>query len=437
MIKTNEFSISFRERARDRTVMIGCLFLIGTFFALPISVTASVITYAVAALFGVITFLLSKHRLLFIKHPLILSFLLFFILFLLGLSYTIADHHSAISDIIKHRWILLTPFLLLLVTQQKDRERMISFFLIGVCFILALSYLKWFGWLKFLELTPRNKADVFQAHIIQNFYFSFAAIIAAFRFLTTRKNKLLYAFIFLALSFNILFLSTGRTGYILYAVLIAYLFFYHFGLKGLLIALGLVFILFVTAYEFSPVFNHRVQTSINNLHNYSKGKTDTSIGLKLAMWNNSIKLIKQKPWLGYGTGGVEKALLTLPKEQQALSGIQPYVEIAYLNILLEFGILGFIIFCLFILCQWIYSGQLSYKNKFYLRAFLLSFLIGAIGNPFLISHGESYLYSVILATFFSALPITLYQIEAVDKVYQSPRTFIKTIKEKRGSLIVE
>lgn len=417
--------------------MVGGFFLASTFFALQFSITLSVISYAFASLFGVITFALSKHRLLFLKHPLVISFFLLFFLFVLGLTYTIGDKQEILIDVMKHRWILLTPFLFLLISKQKDRERMMTFFLIGVCLTLLISYIKWWGWISIPDLSDRNKAGVILAHITQNHYFSFGALIAAFRFLTSKRNKWLYAFIFIAISYNVLFLSTGRTGYILYAVLLSYLFFYRLGWKGLLMALGLICILFLSAYEFSSVFNNRVNTSIEHLQYYSKGKTNTSIGLKLAMWKNAMTLIKQSPWIGHGTGSIKQAFLSLPKQQQALSGVNHYVEIAYLNILLEFGIIGFIVFCLFILCQWYYSGQLSYDNKFYFRAFLLSFLVGAIGNPFLISHGESYLYSIILATFFSALPITLHQIEAADKIYESPRVNIEKIKEKRRSLIMD
>lgn len=384
------------------------LTIITTAFVMPISVSLTDIFYVLSLVFVLLSGQMRQKLHLLLKNPVAISFFVFMALFFLGLIYTDASEHNAFKDIYKHHWILFTPFLMLIFDNPKIRKYTINAFLIAMTITLILSYFRWLGDLGsffglYLKHTDKHTTNVFFNHIVQNVFLSFAAGIIAYRFFYYGTRRWLYGTLFILISFNVLFLSHGRTGYISYIVILTYVSLFRFGWKGFFASLGLLAALFLLAYHFSTPFQSRILRTVHNLQRFEHNQTRTSFGYKLAMTQNSIKLFKKSPLLGYGSGGIKAAYRTLPKTDINRTGLVGYVEIGYLNILLEFGIIGFIIFLGILAIQCRYSFRLSHENKFIMQSFLAVYLVGSIGNPFFLSYSEVHLYSLIAAAIFSSL----------------------------------
>ena len=102
----------------------------------------------------------------------------------------------------------------------------------------------------------------------------------------------------------------------------------------------------------SPVAKQRISIGINQIQNYELSNELTSMGIRMVMWKNTIQLLKrfEHPVLGYGTNGFETAYKNQVGGQQGWQGepvSDPHNQ--YLRILVEYGLIGMILFLLFIL----------------------------------------------------------------------------------------
>jgi len=388
---------------QDLSRTAGRCFLVAAAFFIPISVTLADISYVSAVVCVLLSGECYEQRELLFRHPISLCFWAFLALYLIGLTYTVGQPAEVWHDLYKHHWILCTPFLMILVTQENLRRYMINAFLAAMILTLGLSYLKGWGW----DIVNKGYlgVSVFFAHIVQNFLMAYAAALIAYRILYHARWRWLNILLFGLMSFNIVFMSRGRTGYIIYAALIIFALFYRYRWRGLVAAIVLMGLLFTLAFNFSTSFHSRVLHSIHsNSLFFQRGQSHTSLGLRLAMWQNSIHLIKERPWLGYGTGGILNAYKALSPQAIARSGLVNAVEIGYLNILLKFGMLGFMVLMGIFACQWYYSFRLDPQSRFTIQAFLIGYLLGNVANPFLLSSTEAHFYSILCAALFSALP---------------------------------
>lgn len=389
---------------RQLFVLIAAWLAVATSFFLCVSVSVTSITSIVGALLilGASDWRYIKDT--WLNNPIALGLIVIFLMYVFAGFYSQGSIHQITHDIYKHKWIIYALCFMLIFKDDTWRQRIINAFLLSMIFVMVLSYLKWFG---LVDPPPyiREPASVFLQHIAQNFLMAVAAILLAYRFIYYSKNKVLYAVLFLLASYNVLFVSSGRTGYVIYAVLLLYLAHHRFGIKGVLASILVVAVLSLAAYNFSTSFNTRVSQAINNVQKYHAGQTQTSVGIRMAMAHDSINMIKQHPWFGVGTGGILHAYHQLPNSMLNQSRVRSYIELGFLQVLLTFGIVGFLIFMTIMAMQFYYSFRLPHEFKFTMQVVLIGYWVGAVGNPFFISHSQSLLYALFLAAMFSTLPV--------------------------------
>lgn len=377
------------------------IFLMLMAFAIPTSITLT----SIFALLTLICVLLSgnwnEKWSTLLKNPVAISFFILALLFVLGLFYTDATFSQALYDIKKHHPYFLAPFLMLAIPSDIIRKNILNLFLAAVLLTLGLSYLKYFN---ILNVTPKLPGvSVFYAHITQNTFLAFSAGICAYRFFYYEKFNWAYAILFFLIGFNVFLLSDGRTGYISFALVVVYVSLFRYGWKMLFAAFALIAILFSSAYFLSPHFSERIHQVRQEQHLFEKGKTNTSVGIRLAELKYTLPLIEKKWIIGYGTGGIFNAVATLPPSLVDRSLWASYMETGYLNILLAFGVLGLLIFLSVFALQIFYSFKLPREYRFTMQLFLCIYLISAFANPVFVSFGELNLYAFLSAVLFSAL----------------------------------
>jgi len=138
----------------------------------------------------------------------------------------------------------------------------------------------------------------------------------------------------------ILGVSGGRSGYVsllLVAPLLIYKATGHFHLKKILFAVMLVIILL---FSFGTVRDRFAEIG-NDIQAYYAGNPNSSIGLRLHMWDSSLKIMAQHPFLGIGTGSYQMMMEQYERVNQeaVVHKINnPHNNLLYMAV--NFGFLG-------------------------------------------------------------------------------------------------
>ena len=158
--------------------------------------------------------------------------------------------------------------------------------------------------------------------------------------------------------------------------------------------------LFIT-YQYSYSFHVRVNEFFSELTS-KKTSEESTTGVRIYAWNAAVKLIKEKPLLGYGTGDVKDVLVEEYLQQNltilAEKRLNPHNQ--FLQTSIAIGVLGGIIL-LFIL---IIPLILAFKQKHYVYVFfLLLILLNALTESILERQA-----GVVFYAFFNALLFSVY-----------------------------
>lgn len=186
--------------------------------------------------------------------------------------------------------------------------------------------------------------------------------------------------IIIAMLLNIIFIMSGRTGYVVLLIFLAIE--VHRLLQGpwRFLAFILPVILSMLFYFISPIFSKRVMEIGANTQSYFNKQEQNSEGLRLEMWRVSINSIAMKPILGYGVGsmpGVYKEYGGLIKNPVS----QPHQQ--YLFWWVEFGFIGLMIMLAFFFILIKDSYKLEPNAKYALRsAISVLFVMGLFNCPF-------------------------------------------------------
>ncbi|OGT44972.1 MAG: hypothetical protein A3E82_02000 [Gammaproteobacteria bacterium RIFCSPHIGHO2_12_FULL_38_11] len=394
---------------------IALMLLTSCFFVSPISVSLTTITYLGAFIF----LLLSgdwRARWERIKNnKAAMSFWLLFALLIVGIFYSASTPQFIFKDIQKRHYLLMTPFFMMIIQDEQWRQRMINAFLFAMIVTLFFSSIQTIFHVRFSNSIHllRHQFDissVFVDHIVQSFAMNIAAFICAYRFFFKKKNRMAYLIFFILMAVNIMLMNKGRTGYGIFLLLCFYLSVIRFGWKGIAVTglLSVVACLFVL---YTPNnFHARLQKMHYQYGAFQKFEKrgvlmhHQSVIQRIEMWKISKKMIKKRPWFGYGTGGIEAQLpKIIPAKERVFNKSLNYVESDYLNFILAFGFVGLAVFLFVIFLQIKTTFQLPHPYRCLMQATLIALLFGGIFNGFLISFSVSHFYALLSAVCFSAL----------------------------------
>ena len=220
-------------------------------------------------------------------------------------------------------------------------------------FILVLSYMIRFNMMPDFIPVKGKPVDcyVFHDHIKHNTFMAFTAFATAVlaRFAKTDKARILWAgFSFLAL-INVLFMVNGRTGHLIVLVLIPYYFFSWSSRKSIaaLFITCLCMGLLIWIYPSNPL-SARARLAVKEIKTWHYGKPasdKSSSGLRLEYYTNSLKLIKQNPVIGTGTGSFKASYSELIKGTGFNQSDNPHNDFLMTGV--QFGLLGILVLLFF------------------------------------------------------------------------------------------
>lgn len=199
------------------------------------------------------------------------------------------------------RKLFYAVILLGLFAEERWKYYFVIAFLSIACIGFGLSYISWLEWVSVYRWS--DPGIVFQNHSTQGMVFALAVLCCHQLISNVSRRFRFYLLLFGVLfALNVVFISSGRSGYLALAVVGAIIGISRFGYRRLpllaVAAAGAVAI----AILISPVLKERVNLAVHEVTNFEPTLGLTSIGFRLVTYENSAELIAEKPLLGYGTG---------------------------------------------------------------------------------------------------------------------------------------
>ncbi len=338
------------------------------------------------------------------QNPVAIAALLLFGLLAVGTLYN--DGNSGV--LFKYIDLLLIPVFLTLFQDATTRRRALLVFCAAAVASVIVSHLAYMNLLAHSSLLPREQINPngFKASITHSLIVAFAAYLFALLARSERNKKLRMSYIALALfeAHNVVFMTWGRTGYLVLAILFLYFFVVSFGRRGLILITVIAAATFSTAYITSTSFQQRMNDFARQLMLWKPGEPSRdSVGERLEFYTNSLQIIRQQPLLGSGTGSFPEVYARAVAGRSMLATVNPHNE--YLLIAVQIGLVGLASLIYLFVRQWRYAGEL--KEPFYrdlARGLVLTFVVGCAFNSLLLDHTEGLLFAWLSALTFAAPP---------------------------------
>jgi O-antigen ligase len=335
----------------------------------------------------IIAFLLTPKRLPQIAklclQPFAIAGLLLGIILAIGTLWSSATPAVAWGFFLKMRAYYLIPVFLVLINTGKMRNYVLFSFAAVVSLSVILSCIS--AWLNYpLFMAIPGDWYIFRTHTYHNF---FAALMGAAVLSTLITKKLpplsrsTLIFIFVLISYDILFLVAGRTGQIVYLLMVFFILSLWNWRIGIVLSLIIFTALANVLPKYSSAVNQGVKNTESNLSAYAKGDSNTSVGLRLEWQKNSIKLIQEKPFFGHGTGSFKgEYQRILGSGDKALSSQNPHNDYLWLGV--ELGVFGALsLLGLLIAAAW-QGRHLQAAWKWTLYSLLLGMGVSTTANSF-------------------------------------------------------
>jgi O-antigen ligase len=339
------------------------------------------------------------------QNPVAGSALLLFGLLAIGTLYG----SSGSGTLLKYIDLLFIPIFLTFFQDIKTRERALLAFCIAAVASVAVSHLDYLHLLPpnpWLPLSPLY-ATGFKHPITHGLIVALSAYLFALRARDEKNKTLRIGYIALALlaAHNVVFMNWGRTGYLVLAILFLYFFVATFGRRGLVLFIAIAGVTILTAYAASTTFHQRVNDVARQFMAWKPGQpakpTDDSVGDRLEFYVNSLKLIREHPLFGSGTGSFQAEYARIVADQNMLATVNPHNE--YLLIAVQIGLIGLASLLYLFYREWRYAGELDapfYRDL--ARGLVLTFIIGCLFNSLLLDHTEGLLFAWLSALVFAA-----------------------------------
>jgi O-antigen ligase len=290
--------------------------------------------------------------------------------------------------------LLYLPILAIGLSYTRNRIWAVKGFLGAMVLTAFLSIAAYLGLLQGILYD-----SVFLNHIMTGFAMSFAAFLALFYALNAEgKSKLFYFSLFFLFTFQVLFVNLGRTGYLIYALMLGLFFLMHLPWKHCLLALFILSGFLVVSYTFSPNIKTGLSEALSGYRHYNHNK-NTSVGYRMQFHSYAIELFKRHPWLGNGTSSfpvlfyVENPVPEFGRDIHEPHGI-------YWLVASEFGLAGLV--ALFLFFGSLFLEALSLKSmRIPALIFICSFIVVNLTDSLLFYSGSGYLFILFAAYYLS------------------------------------
>lgn len=279
----------------------------------------------------------------------------------IGLSYTEAPMAYAWRSIFSERKIVyILPLALIFSDESPKRRFLVAFFITCAMGLLVSFTLKvpavydmMEGLAPFKKMrsgAPMTADNVFRSYATQSMAFALCTFLSLWFAAQQGKRAWRAGLGLLAIAFavNIATVTPGRSGYVVFLVLVVWCFAMWRGFKGLLLGALVALVIGLLAYNLSTSVHNRVNLGITEVQNFSTVPAETSLGRRMLMVQTTLGMIAERPLLGVGTGGFKQSFSAIAAEKytgwRAIPFDDPHNQ--YLFIATENGLIGLLAFLL-------------------------------------------------------------------------------------------
>lgn len=279
-------------------------------------------------------------------------------MFIVAASWSVGPPHEVAQALRKYSKLLILPVAIALGWRDASLpKRALPAFMAGAAWLALSCYLVWFSMmptsrLDWWRVGDTSDAFAFKNHITVGIMLGFATLICLLKAsyagqLRMRLAALAGAGLF---AFPILFLTQGRTGYVVLFIGLVTLLLVRVGTHRLRLAGGVlgIAVLFVGLYFASDNFQARTGQFIADVQNYANADARSPNGMRLSFFQVGGEAIARHPWAGNGTGSF--AELYAPTARAIWPADSPHASVRihphseFLGVAVQLGLLGFLVY---------------------------------------------------------------------------------------------
>ena len=297
----------------------------------------------------------SKYDFKLPKTNLFLLFWIFIGYSLLSYFWSDVSFYEALKYIRRY-WYYLPIFIIFKYLKREYFEYTISFFLLGMLISEILSYGNYFS-LWTIGLGESSNPTVFIHHTTNSIFLAIVSIFLLSKIFTeeSKTKKIMYLIFFITVTINLL-VNSGRTGYFSFfiTIVISTIFIYKLKIQYIIASLFSLLLLFILAYNFSTNFNSRLHLMKDDINQIILNENyNTSIGARIGFWIIAKDILEKDLLLGTGIANqinIKNQIIDKNKTSdfEYVRKLEHFHN-NYLEILTQYGLIGFILFLLIII----------------------------------------------------------------------------------------
>lgn len=303
--------------------------------------------------------------------------------------------------------LLYLPLFVAVLRDARARAIVLHASLFSVLSVCIISILAFFHLPHFTTIDPTY---IFRNRVETTIFTAYLAFVAAFLAMQTQTKRLVYVYglVCFILCFQILWISGGRMGYVLFicfaSIWMGSFLSWRQTFKVscmLILALGLT-------YNYSPTMQQRISETTADLQLMNAHRqSNTSAGLRLQFHGIAKQLFKQHPLIGNGTGGFAAAILKNDHFKNIflnanLSLYSPDPHSQYWVIAAEQGIIGLMLL-FYILVSLFNEAKRLEATKPLLYSTILALVIGQTTETLLFDPLMVFFFELMLAVILGQL----------------------------------
>ena len=393
----------FQQRSED----LARVFAVALGVSLPFSVAADSILLALVLACWIASGRYRERWVTLRRHPVALMALGFVTLLAVGLAYGGQPRNDAFLYFGKYADLPVLGVFVTLFGDARWRRRAFLALAAGLAVLVWLSYLVKLGvvppgpWLRGTPDYPVVALDSLTHGILV----AFGAFLFAVLGLQAPRGpaRTIWFALSAAAVVNVLLIVPGRTGYLVLAVLALYLGYVRRRLIGLaLVALGGAALVGVGVAASSTLQNRLAETA-QQVREWQPGvAAQTSVGYRLEFYYNTLKMIRDRPLVGAGTGGFPSAYERQVAGTAMAPARHPHNE--YLHLTAQLGVAGLVALLALFWVPWRLAPRLPLPHERVLaRGFVLTIAVGCLFNSLLLDHTEGLFFAWGLGVLFGGL----------------------------------
>lgn len=378
---------------------VGLYVLYGTCFTIPFSTSLSAIGTVLTFICWIISGKITELPALVKSNPVVMSAMILLGLLTVGLLYTSAPIGDALSFFKKYRVLLFIPMVIsMLEGNQKNIDRTIAALFLGCMILLAGSYCIYFS----IGLTQKRVDPTLIEHINHASFMTILCYMCLLKIFTSNKHRLIWGIILAASLFNLFYMSSARTGWVLLAALFTLFIFQVFSWKKQLLLLLAAVSTAALVYQSSDKVQEEVQLSYNQFKQFEQNISFSGNRERLFWWKDSVKIFSLSPIYGHGTGSFKTLHLAHKAENNTRYTNNPHNE--YVLLAVQLGVIGLAAF-LALLCTQLKNAMalpLFYKRLY--QGLIAFMAVGCLFNSHLLDSTNSHFFTF-LSGALSSIPL--------------------------------